>query len=64
MISRIMLSLRKAANTQLGDLSPGELTATGNNFWEFFRSRGSPIEERNGIPLDMYTESQTAMRSE
>lgn len=59
MISRIMLSLRKAANPEYQGWSLGEPTAGGTNLQtlNFVRPRsGADWREASGIPLDTYQE--------
>ena len=61
MISRLMLSLKKAAGTQQTGWSLGEpsVSAMGSNFQsiKFFHSREGTNGKEDGIPLDTYSDS-------
>ena len=60
MISRIMLSLKKVADSQLRGWSLGEPSTNGRDFRsiKFFRPRVAANSEEDSIPLDAYPESQ------
>ena len=65
MISRIMLSLKKAADPQQKTWTLTEPTMTGPHFkgMEFFKPRrGASDMEHDSIPLDTYAESQILIR--
>ena len=63
MISRIMLSLRKVADSRQGDWTLGGPTTNGSDLpsMEFFRPERAPIRtDTDGIALDTYIDSQMA----
>lgn len=64
MISRIMLSLKKAADLQQKIWTLTEPTATGPGFQplKFFKPRRDANEGQGDIPLDTYAESQIIIR--
>jgi hypothetical protein len=57
MISRIMLSLRKAADEQQNGWSLAVTSRTGANL-EFTRQRGGSDSKEDDIPLEGYLESR------
>ena len=63
MISRIMVSLKRAADSQQRAWSLTDPTVTGPNLqsMKFFKPRGNTDERQHDIPLDTYTESQIAI---
>ena len=64
MISRIMLSLKEAADFEQEDWSLGGLSTNGNDLQsiKFFRPRVGASSGEDGIPLDTYLESHVVIR--
>ena len=64
MISRIMLSMKKAAYSPQKDWPVVEQPASGTNFHSinFFRPQRVSNERGDNIPLDTYRESSTVAR--
>jgi len=62
MVSRIMLSLRKAANSSRQAWSLMEITTNGSSLqtMKFLRPQKGMDEEQDDISLEMYPESQTS----
>ena len=63
MISRIMISLRKAADPERGDLSPAGHAATVAGAIEFVRPRRGPSEEQSYYALNALREAPVHMAS-
>ena len=59
MISRLMLSLKKAADSQQGGWSLAAPTTVGENFQsaKFYNSQKDTDRREDDIPLDTYSEA-------
>ena len=63
MISRIMLSLKKAADSQQKPWTLTQPSMAGSNFQsaKFANTQQDPNERQDDIPLDTYAESQVVV---